>query len=150
MRRNVRIPAIVVCLCALFCFEHTQAKSLSMPAVSAAHADTTGWILQGELNGVNAYYKVGKCGVFPAVFLKFINTNSYAVVISWDDQVLLTNSNTPIKVNEGISTLDVNPGILLAEDCATSPFRQLLSRPVVLPDDTIQSFVFLNLRVTAK
>jgi hypothetical protein len=68
MRRNLRIPAIVSCLSLLFCFEQAQAKSLSSSAVSAAHTDTSGWILQGEVNGVKAYCKVDKCGVFPAFF----------------------------------------------------------------------------------
>ncbi len=77
-----------------------------------AQTPASSWTLHSNINGVNVYYKLGKCTIDPALFnnptanpsallnpdvvllLKFENTTSNDKQISWNDELVANSSAT--------------------------------------------------------
>jgi len=53
-------------------------------------------------SGVEAFYQVNKCNTENVVFIKFINHNTFEVVVEWQDAVFTKNLKWVKGKNEGI------------------------------------------------
>lgn len=53
-------------------------------------------------NGVEAFYQLNKCNTETVVFIKFINHNTFEVVVEWQDAVFTKNLKWVNGKNEGI------------------------------------------------
>lgn len=104
------------------------------------------WILQSDINGIKAYYRVSTCGVFPTVLIKFINSNAWAVTLSWENQLAIVGNSNP--VSAGRKTFVVQPGEVSAATCYLAVYPELVVRyDANMPEDVIASFVFKNITV---
>lgn len=127
------------------------------------------WTLHSEVSGVQAYYQITSCQTESVVCIKFINANSYAVNIAWDEQMTFEGSSVAQTVNPMAMNLSVPPGEMAGSTCTETPILQLVSRPNImlasipsegdlpLLDDTnnqevldkvVTAFSFLNIQVT--
>jgi hypothetical protein len=127
------------------------------------------WTLHSEVSGVQAYYQITSCQTESVVCIKFINANSYAVNISWDEQMTFEGSSVAQTVNPMAINLLVPSGEMAGSTCTETPILQLVSRPNImlasipsegdlpLLDDTnnqevldkvVTAFNFLNLQVS--
>jgi len=131
--------------------------SFSVPALAkqapphnyfSANTDTSAdWILQSDTSGIKAYYRVSTCGVFPAVLLKFVNSNASAVTLNWGNQLVVVGNINPVDAGNG--TIVVQPGEVSIASCALAEYPQLVVRHYsLMPDDVIQGFIFQNLQVS--
>ena len=81
------------------------------------------------------------------MLLKFVNTNTSAVTINWDNQIIIAGNSTPVQ--EGSSTIIVQPGEISVSSCAIADFPQLIVRSAkLMPADSIEGFSFQNLQIT--
>jgi hypothetical protein len=70
----------------------------------------TEWTFHLEMDGVKAYSRIAKCNEESVVFLKFVNSNSGDVTVSWDEQMKFQGSDSFEKVNPMEMLLSVSPG----------------------------------------
>lgn len=141
------VSTIVLAICVL---------TLSVPALAKMPANkstvnkvvTGDWVLQSDLNGVKAYYKISTCNAVPVVFLKFVNSKAQAVKITWDDQIKVAGEASSRRTKTFSLSLTVNPGEIAGSTCTDPAVKELVSKTFLAADAVIESFTFLNLSVT--
>jgi hypothetical protein len=110
-------------------------------------ADTS-WIAGPELKGVKAYYKFSVCDSNQVVLLKFVNSNTYSVKISWTDQVKISGEATPRRLKTFSPVIVVDPGELANYTCSNMPVPELASKLFIPQGSSVESFIFSNISIS--
>lgn len=89
-------------LCTLFSILFLSISSIF--AQSKAEWKPIGLTVSGKntYSGIEAFYQLNKCNTENVVFIKFINHNTYEVVVEWQDAVFTKNLKWVKGKNEGI------------------------------------------------
>jgi len=70
------------------------------------------------VNGVEGYFQRGICGMDEVVFIKFVNTNNYAVILHWYNAIF-TQDITWVHHADDTKTLNVPAASTLTGACGS-------------------------------
>lgn len=144
-----KMISVVMLSITFFAFSpNIKASSAKTLLKDSYYKDTSDWVLQSDTAGIKAYYKVSTCGVFPAILLKIVNTNSSPVTIDWENIISIGGNNNATSAGTGSIVLQSGEQVS-AESCINPLYPQLVIRHELLqPDIVIQKFIFQSLRVS--
>jgi hypothetical protein len=122
---------------------------LAMCLVSLKTQAQDNWRLDQTMEGIDFYHQIAQCNGDSVVFLKFVNSNSHNVSITWTE-VFDTQTETGVLGFRGTRQIILTPGTTLQVDCADTNHPECL---IVALDVTpthkvvIRSFAFANITV---
>ncbi|MGZ5247013.1 MAG: hypothetical protein ACXWV5_08230 [Flavitalea sp.] len=109
------------------------------------------WQLKKTVDGVQCYSAIVSCNGNPAVLLRFVNTNSSEVKVSWKDAFQIQESEEKTEAFYGSRELNLPPGETSASGCTEVKNKKCL----ILPGDaipthkvTIKDFEFREISVS--
>lgn len=107
------------------------------------------WSHDQTADGIDFYHQIAQCNGDSVVFLKFVNSNSHNVSITWTE-VFDTQTETGVLGFRGTRQIILTPGTTLQVDCADTNHSECLIVPLdVTPTHkvVIRSFAFANTTV---
>jgi len=110
------------------------------------------WKLNTTVNGVELYYRIAACGSQKVALLKFVNTNSKAVTVAWNESFDVRGA-TGVANRSGLAKkqLLLAPGKTEQVDCQANPQKGLVARPAQetpVSTEDVTGFRFTNVTVT--
>lgn len=106
------------------------------------------WTLATEKNGVKAYYRITTCGEDQVIYLRFVNSNTGAVQVSWKGEIQFTGEAIPRSIKEENSTLTVQNGEVSGISCTNPAIAELVVKPVLAPIVNMEAYFFQQLTIT--
>ena len=108
------------------------------------------WVFSTEKDGVKAYYRISTCGDDQVVYLRFVNANTGAVTISWNDEIQFTGEPSPRTLKAENSAITIQSGETAGTTCVNPAVPELVVKPTVSPIVNIESYSFQQLTITTK
>lgn len=106
------------------------------------------WTLATEKSGVKAYYRITICGDDQVIYLRFVNSNSGAVQVSWKGEVQFTGEAVPRSIKEENSSLTLQNGEISGTTCTNPANAELVVKPTVSPVVNMEAYFFQQLTIT--
>jgi len=106
------------------------------------------WTLATEKSGVKAYYRITTCGDDQVIYLRFVNSNSGAVQVSWKGEIQFTGEPTPRSIKEENSSLTLQNGEVSGTTCTNPANAELVIKPVASPVVNMEAYFFQQLTIT--
>ncbi len=105
-------------------------------------------------NGVEAYYQLSQCGDMNVVFLKFVNTNSYNIIVDWNDAVFTQQHTWAVnQKGDRRKTLVIGKHKTIFGDCQNAGVQKDLIinvRDFIGDIDQFSSFKLASFNVSSK
>ena len=111
---------------------------------------TSEWVLSQSNGNVDFYYKIDVCNGQKAVFLKFVNKNSYKVSVTWEEVYSDRKSGKNFENFSGDKQLTISPNATLQASCNGTECNEcLILSSMVSPMQVVdvQQFEFKNITV---
>lgn len=106
------------------------------------------WTAAVEKNGVKAFYRITTCGEDQVIYLRFVNSNSGAVQVSWKGEIQFTGEAVPRSVKEENSSLTLQNGEISGTTCTNPANAELVVKPTVSPVVNMEAYFFQQLTIT--
>ncbi|WP_181304439.1 hypothetical protein [Rufibacter sp. XAAS-G3-1] len=87
----------------------------------------TKWVFHSEVKGVKIYYQINTCEKQSVVFLKFNNTNSKKVSVTWKEAFYTKQVPEEKDSHKGTKQLTLPPGETSQSDCSAVRIKECIT-----------------------
>lgn len=106
------------------------------------------WVLATEKTGVKAYYRITTCGEDQVIYLRFVNSNTGAVQVSWKGEIQFSGESQPRSIKEQSSSLTIQNGEVSGTSCINPVIAELVVKQELSPVVNMEAYFFQQLTIT--